>query len=189
MASIDTEDLPPVPNPAEAAAGAFLRRQAPLALRAERRARSSPLRPVPPPDGPLNYPKVLDPRTGKMISSKPANKPYLKHQAWKAREAARAAAPPSPAEDEQEPSRGWDLVKSVVWGLMLVCVLGKFVTNSPVWGYEADLQKAWTDYVVRVASLLLLPFHLDSRRSSSLTASPLPTAADGPPQRSPAEQV
>lgn len=43
MASNNTEDLSPVPNPAEAAASAFCIGEAPLALRADRRVRSSPL--------------------------------------------------------------------------------------------------------------------------------------------------
>lgn len=107
------------------------------------------------------YDKVRDPLTGKLVEDKPANRPYLKHQAWKAARAAAAAAANEGAaasssagkKPSSEPSSGWsaaDVVKTLVWLLMLGCVLGKFVTDSPVWGYEPELRRAFRDYVVRV---------------------------------------
>ncbi|CDZ96325.1 Putative steroid membrane receptor Hpr6.6/25-Dx [Phaffia rhodozyma] len=110
--------------------------------------------------GEQTYPKVLDPYTGRYVSTKPANMPFLAHQRYKASKAAADAAAAagkdenangndgrtrSESQTTERGMLGW--LKTVAWAIMLACVLGRFITGSPVWGYEDEIRSVWNKHL------------------------------------------
>lgn len=95
--------------------------------------------------GEKQYTKTRD-QTGRMISEKPANKPFLAWQRYKAAEedkARRRAAGEVIPEDVPKP---WTLSSYLLAAFFTIGFLGyvgNWVTGSPAWGYEAAIAKQW----------------------------------------------
>ena len=118
------------------------------------------------PEGPgeKTYPKIAHPITGRPVSTKPANGAFLKHARWKAEQAALEERRAKGIPDDivpSEPWTAWRFFKTLVLLLMGLSVVGKFITGSPVWGYEQVLAKVWKDSVWKVSSSLLLSLCLE----------------------------
>lgn len=117
---------------------------------------SSSSRSLPPRPGPADtpgeiiYPTIPHPITKQPVSTKPANGAFLKHARWKADQAALAERRAKGIPDNvvpPEPWTVWRVFKTFVMALMLAAVLGKFITTSPVWGYEKQIAKVWREQV------------------------------------------
>lgn len=103
--------------------------------------------------GEVIYPKIPHPVTKQPVSTKPANGAFLKHARWKAEQAALADRRASGVPDElvpQEPWTLWRVTKTIIMTIMLAGVLGKFITTSPVWGYERQIGKVWREHIWKV---------------------------------------
>lgn len=94
--------------------------------------------------GEIQYSKVRDKLSGRLISTKPANEAYLSYQRWKDSQSGVAETrSPGPELKAESASPLWNTIRYVVLGLMLMMLAGKFVNESPVWGYEKDISKFW----------------------------------------------
>lgn len=125
--------------------------------------------------GEKQYAKTRD-QTGRMISEKPANKPFLAWQRYKAAEAEkerRRAAGEVLPEDVPKPWTLSSYLLGAFFTIGFIGYVGNWVTGSPAWGYEAQIAKQWKQVnpwrVSRASSPTSLP-SLCSRRACPLAA-------------------
>src|ERR1700712_173774 len=86
--------------------------------------------------------------TGRLVSKKPANGPFLAHQRWKEEEADRKAREARGEKPERKSSRKqqWTAWRIFKWLLILVAgtmAMGNFLVKSPFWGYENQIVKTY----------------------------------------------
>lgn len=120
-------------------------------------------------DSPPN-PSPLVFRSGRLISKKPANAPYLNYKSWAQIESEKdTPQPPSVPANDISPnhvpvshsrphprSRTKQNTQPWTWKNYLLTVLivlssgammGNFLMGSPVWGYEAKILKKWNSWI------------------------------------------
>ncbi|KAL7410837.1 cytochrome b5-like heme/steroid binding domain-containing protein [Mrakia frigida] len=108
--------------------------------------------------GEIKYPKIAHPITGRPVTNKPANGAFLKHARWKAEQAALEERRAKGIPDDvvpSEPWTAWRFFKTLVVALMGLTVVGKFITGSPVWGYEQQIAKMWKETIWKPAPIVL----------------------------------
>jgi hypothetical protein len=90
--------------------------------------------------------------TGRLVSKKPANGPFLAHQRWKEEEAERKAREARGEKPIRKinPKKQWTPSRIVKWLLILVAgtmALGNFLVKSPLWGFEDQMVKTYRSLV------------------------------------------
>lgn len=88
-------------------------------------------------------------QSGRRVSQKPANKPFLAYQRFKQLESEKEerikAGRPLPS-DLPAPWTIWSFIKPLILLLLFTPVFGQFLTGSPAFGYEPQIRKAWRAY-------------------------------------------
>jgi hypothetical protein len=90
--------------------------------------------------------------TGRLVSKKPANGPFLAHQRWKEQEAERKAREargekPLPRAGSNSGWTVWRVLKWITLILVATMAAGNFLVKSPFWGYGDQMVKTYRNLV------------------------------------------
>ncbi|KAI5454390.1 hypothetical protein NCC49_004444 [Naganishia albida] len=101
--------------------------------------------------GEKTYDKVRD-STGRLVSNKPANGPFLAYQRWKEEEAERKAREARGEKPVRKPSANskwtvWSVLKWLAILAIATMALGNFLVKSPFWGYGDQMVKTYRGFV------------------------------------------
>ncbi|KAJ9104550.1 hypothetical protein QFC21_002047 [Naganishia friedmannii] len=101
--------------------------------------------------GEVSYEKTRD-GTGRLVSKKPANGPFLAHQRWKEEEVERKARKARGEKPLRKisPKKQWTPWRIFKWFLILIAgimALGNFLVKSPFWGFEDQIVKTYRSLV------------------------------------------